>query len=188
MKILETERLILRPWGLSDAEALLRITGDPEVALAAGCPLHHSVEEAREMIRSMLEKGGAYAVTLREGGEVIGQIGHNPDPMRPAACESRMIGYMLGREHWGHGYMPEAVRALLRYLFEDVGVERAAIAHYSDNANSRHVIEKCGFVCEGMIRRAAFREADGTALDECVYSLSRPEYEAQRAAERGRAV
>lgn len=188
MKTLETERLILRPWKLSDAEALLRFTGDPEVAPAAGCPLHQSVGEAQEMIRSMLEKGGAYAVTRREDGEVIGQIGYFPDPMRSVECDSRMIGYMLSREQWGNGYIPEAVRRLLRHLFEDVGAERVAIGHFSENANSRRVIEKCGFVREGTMRRSMFRRQDGAVLDETLYSLSKSEYEALRALEGGTAI
>lgn len=183
MKTLVTGRLLLRPWTLDDASDLLEITGDPEVAPLAGCALHQSVSDAEGMIRSMLERGGAYAIICKEDGRLIGQIGIMADTLRSPQCDSRAVGYMLNRAYWGKGYMPEAMNEILRYLFEDVGVNRVSVSHFNGNGNSCRVIEKCGFTYEGTFRRSMFRKQDGAILDESVYSMSRREYE-QRTEER----
>ena len=73
--ILETERLILRPWTEDDAEELYKYACDPDVGPAAGWPPHTSVENSREIIRSILCAPETYAVCLRETGKPIGSVG-----------------------------------------------------------------------------------------------------------------
>ena len=78
--ILETERLILRPWRKDDAEDLYTYASDPEVGSPAGWPPHTSVENSREIIRTVLSAPETYAVCLRESGKPIGSIGfHRAD-------------------------------------------------------------------------------------------------------------
>ncbi|MBQ9068714.1 MAG: GNAT family N-acetyltransferase, partial [Eggerthellaceae bacterium] len=72
--MLETERLILRPWEESDAEDLYRYASDPEVGPIAGWPIHTSVENSREIIREVLSAPETYAVVLREVGHAVGSI------------------------------------------------------------------------------------------------------------------
>ena len=73
--ILETERLILRPWNECDAESLYKYAKDPEVGPVAGWPVHTSVENSREIIKSVLSADEIYAVCLREDNVAIGSIG-----------------------------------------------------------------------------------------------------------------
>lgn len=179
MRTLETERLLLRPWTLSDAEAFYKFAADPAVGPQAGWSPVASLEEAREKIRGYLERGGNWAVVLRETGELIGGTGYFDDPHRGPALESKMIFYHLSPKYWGHGYAPEAVRELLRYLFEDVGVEMVAVGHFSFNDASRRVIEKCGFTYECRLRGAYHRKSDGEQFDELCYSMTAEEYRDQ---------
>ena len=146
--ILETERLILRPWREEDAPALYRYACDPDVGPAAGWPPHTSVDNSREIIRTVLSAEGNLAVVLRETDEPVGSVGIMRDgagnvPMRPDEAE---IGYWLGKPYWGRGLIPEAVRALLRVCFEELGCAGVWCAYYEGNGKSRRVQEKCGFL------------------------------------------
>ena len=82
--ILETKRLILRPWQESDAEELYRHASDPQVGPAAGWPPHTSVENSRDVIRNILSHEANRAVVLKETGEVIGSVGVMTDGMGTA--------------------------------------------------------------------------------------------------------
>ncbi len=146
--ILETERLILRPWKEDDAEDLYRYACDPLVGPAAGWPPHTSVENSREVIRNILSHEENRAVVLKETGEVIGSVGvmRAGSGTAPVRDDERELGYWIGRRYWGLGLIPEAVRELQRYCFEELGCIGLWCAYYEGNDKSRRVQEKCGFV------------------------------------------
>ena len=110
--ILETERLILRPWKEDDAEDLYRYACDPLVGPAAGWPPHTSVENSREVIRHILSGEENHAVVLKATGEVVGSVGvmRSGSGTAPVCEDERELGYWLGRAYWGQGLIPEAVR------------------------------------------------------------------------------
>lgn len=145
---LVTDRLLLRPWRESDAEVLYRYAKDPAVGLIAGWPPHTSVENSLEIIRTVFSAPEVYAMVLKETGEPIGSCGimfgdgvHSAE-MQPTEAE---IGYWVGVPHWGNGYAPEAVRALMKRSFGKLGVTALWIGYYKENDKSRRVAEKCGF-------------------------------------------
>ncbi len=146
----ETERLLLRPWQESDAEALYKYAANPNVGPIAGWPPHTSIENSRDIIRSVLSAPESYAVVLKETGEAVGSIGimterseTNSAKMVDNECE---IGYWIGEPYWGQGLIPEAVRELLRHIFEDLHLSAAWCGYYDGNEKSRRVQEKCGFI------------------------------------------
>ena len=143
MSIIETPRLILRPWREADAADLYRYASDPQVGPAAGWPAHTSVEDSRNVLRTILMKPNTWAVTLRGSGEPVGSIGYFPGDCSLADKQPE-IGYWLARPFWGNGYIPEAVRALIALCFER-GAAAVWCAHADFNDKSRRVIEKCGF-------------------------------------------
>lgn len=146
MRTLETERLILRPWTEEDAQALYDYARDPRVGPMAGWPVHTSVEESRRILRDVLMPADNAAVTLKTTGEVVGCIGlKEPEKEERSAPGDKEIGYWVGAPHWGHGYMPEAVRELIRFCFEVLGCQNVWCGHYEGNEKSKRVIEKCGF-------------------------------------------
>ena len=147
---LETKRLLLRGWTQEDAPALYRYASDPRVGPACGWPPHTSEENSRQIIRAALSGPETYALVLRETGEPIGcasimSAGSGSAPMREGDA-SREIGYWLGAPHWGNGYVPETVNALLDRCFEALGCETVWCGYHEGNEKSRRVQEKCGFV------------------------------------------
>ncbi len=145
---LETPRLLLRPWEEKEAESLYKYAKDPAVGPIAGWPPHTSVENSREIIRTILSAPETYAVVLKQTGEPVGSIGlmfgdgtHTAEIVRNEA----EIGYWIGVPYWGQGLIPEAVRRLLRHAFEDLGLQTVWCGYYDGNAQSRRVQEKCGF-------------------------------------------
>lgn len=142
--ILETERLILRPWAESDAEELYKYASDKDVGYPAGWPAHTSVENSLEIIRTVLSAEETYAVCLKENGKPIGCVGFHRNDIAEDDDEYE-FGYWLGKEFWGQGIIPEASRELLRRAFCDLGMKRIWCGHYEGNFKSRRVMEKLGF-------------------------------------------
>lgn len=144
---LHTERLVLRPWEERDAESLFEYAKDPAVGPIAGWPVHASVEHSREVIREVLSAPETYAVCLREDRRTIGSIGLiAPAQSHTAARGTELeLGYWIGVPFWGNGYIPEAIRALQRHAFEDLGCTALWCGYYEGNEKSRRCQEKCGF-------------------------------------------
>ena len=145
---LETARLILRPWRLSDAEDLYRYASDPAVGPIAGWPVHTSVEFSRQIIRDVFSADETYAVCLRDDNRPIGSIGLIPPEQTYAAVgpNELEIGFWIGVPFWGRGLIPEAVREIERHAFEDLGCTALWCGYYDGNVKSKRVQEKCGFV------------------------------------------
>ena len=166
--MLETKRTLLRPFTEEDAADLFAYARDPRVGPIAGWKPHESVEESREIIRTVFASPNVFAVTDRETGRVIGSAGFAP---------TDELGYALSPDYWGRGLMPEVCRELLRYGFEEMGLEEIWCTHYQENHPSRRVIEKCGFLY-------AFTErlTDEFAPDRptCFYFLPRRVWEERR--------
>ena len=142
--ILETDRLILRPWEETDAEECYRYAKDPLVGPAAGWPAHTSVENSRQVIRDVLSAPETYAIVLKETGLPVGSIGLHHNDLAKGEDEAE-LGYWLGVPYWGQGLVPEAAREMLRHAFEDLKLERVWCGYYDGNEKSRRVQEKLGF-------------------------------------------
>ena len=142
--VLQTKRLILRPWREEDGEELYRYASSPEVGPAAGWPAHASVEESREIIRTVLSAPETYAVCLKEDGLPIGSVGFHRNDLAEEEDEYE-LGYWIGNPFWGRGLIPEASREMLRHAFLDLGMRRIWCGYYEGNQKSRRVQDKLGF-------------------------------------------
>lgn len=176
MKTLETERLTIRPWVVDDAGDLYEYARDPEVGPAAGWAPHAGPEVSAEIVRHFIERGDVWALELKENGKVIGSVGLHGDRRREGV-EARMVGYVLSRDYWGRGLMTEAVRRVMRFAFEEMGLAILSVSHYPFNSRSARVIEKCGFRREGTLRMAS-RIYDGRIYDDVCYSMTAEEFRA----------
>ena len=106
---METERILLRHWQESDAEALFKYASDPDVGPRAGWPAHKSVEESLEIIRTFFHNDTTWAIVLKETGEAIGCIGYYTHetsniPIGENDCE---VGYWIGKPYWNRGICTE---------------------------------------------------------------------------------
>lgn len=145
--ILETERLVLRPWEEADAEDLYSYARHPEVGPIAGWAVHTDVENSREIIRGILSAPETYAVVLKETGRPVGSIGlmlGKASNIGIPETEGE-IGCWIGVPYWGRGLIPEAVRELMRHGFEELNLERIWYGYFDGNIKSKRVQEKCGF-------------------------------------------
>lgn len=147
MKSLETDRLILRQWKESDSKDLYEYAKSPLVGPNAGWALHKSEEESKEIIKIFIESGENYAIVLKEENKVIGGIGlHDRKPDESLMyLNQREVGYVLNPRYWGKGIVPEAVKCLIEYGFNELELDLIWCGHFDYNTNSRRVNEKCGF-------------------------------------------
>lgn len=144
---LETQRTILRHWRICDAKELYKYASNPNVGPIAGWPIHNSVKESREIIKSVFKKPYTFAVVLKETEEPVGCAGlifgkacHIDIPNNEAE-----IGYWIGEPYWGQGLIPEAVNKLLEYSFDELKLNRIWCGYFDGNTKSKRVAEKCGF-------------------------------------------
>lgn len=175
---LKTERLILRPWTEADAENLYEYAKNPEVGPVAGWPVHTSVENSREIIRTVFAAPETYAVCLREDNKAIGcaavTIGAESNLNLPET--EGEIGYWIGVPFWGQGLIPEAVRELIRRGFEDLGLEKLWCGYFEGNTKSKRVQEKCGFLYHHTNRDMHWKLMDDIRTEH-VTCLTRSEWE-----------
>lgn len=148
---LQSERLLIRDWTLEDVPAAFEVYGDPEVMRYVGSGVaDESLEKTRMGIRRTIARDkdkplGFWAVELLESREVIGGalLKHLPDR------SDVEVGYHLGRKWWGQGYATEIATALLRYGFEQLGLEKIVGVTYPENVASQNVLQKAGLVHVG---------------------------------------
>ena len=156
-QIIETKRLILRPFAIEDAPAMYRNwASDPEVTKYLTWPAHANAE-LTEMLLKMWVADYAkpdyyqWAIELKEIGEPIGGISvvqQNEETMMAH------IGYCIGRNWWHQGIMTEALRAVMNCLFDEAGFERIEARYDPRNPHSGDVMRKCGMQYEGTMRKA----------------------------------
>ncbi len=144
--ILETKRLILRPWQDSDAEELYKYAKDPDVGPISGWPVHTDVRQSKEVIKNVLSADGTFAVVLKETGLPVGSIGYMFNTNIPTQQDECEIGYWIGKPYWGQGLIPEAAKELIRYCFSELKLNRILCGYYDGNEKSKRVQEKCGFL------------------------------------------
>lgn len=175
MKNLETKRLILRRWQSEDVQDLYEYAKNPEVGHMAGWEPHTDIGMSQTVLKQYMESDDVWAVALRENGKVIGHIKLTPDEDR-GKYVARYISYALSADYWGKGYMTEAVKAVIRYVFEESDeIDMLSAFHSGRNHQSKRVIEKCGFEYDCTIPEAA-KEYNGQLTDHICYHLLREEY------------
>lgn len=147
MKTLETDRLILRDWKEEDYLDLYEYACDDRVGPVAGWPVHENEDKSKTLIKKFITDNESYAIVLKSENKVIGGTGlKNTTPDETLKnLKQREIGYVLNPKYWGQAYVPEAVKALLKYGFEELKLDLIWCGHYDFNMKSKRVIEKCGF-------------------------------------------
>jgi ribosomal-protein-alanine N-acetyltransferase len=174
---LHTARLRLRPFGDADADGLFALHTSARVLRYWDAPPWSERARAGRFItacRQMAQEGtGArLAVDRLPDGMFIGWCSltrWNPD------YRSASLGYCFAEAAWGRGYATEAARALLRWAFETLDLNRVQAETDTRNAASARVLEKLGFVSEGTLREDCV--VKGEVSDSWVYGLLRREWQ-----------
>ena len=172
--VLTTDRLTLRPWRESDLSDFYEYASVDGVGQMAGWNPHKDMDESQRILSHFME--GKHVFALEYQGKVIGSLGvekYNEDYYPElAALQGREIGYVLSKSYWGHGLMPEAVRAVIDWLFSEIKLDFIIVGHFDWNNQSRRVIEKCGFTYTKTTR---FETKYGTTENAIEYILYHPE-------------
>ncbi|HPX93132.1 MAG TPA: GNAT family N-acetyltransferase [Bacillota bacterium] len=175
---LETERLILRRFTVADAEAMFKNwASDPEVTKYLSWEPHVNIEETREILRTWVNSYDfknyySWGIEIKDSETLIGSI---------AVVEGREnirlvhIGYCIGKPWWHQGYVSEALAELIRFFFEEVGVNRIESCHEPANTHSGDVMKKCGMQYEGLHRQSIYKP-DGQFPDACYYAILAEDY------------
>ena len=176
---IHTDRLILRPFMLSDAAEVQRLAGDRAIA-AVTQAIPHPYEDgmAEDWIKSHPKqfaegKGVVFAITFSETNLLCGAIGlsiHQED-------NRAELGYWIGKPFWGNGYCTEAALAVLKYGFESLGLHRIYSSHFSSNPASGRVMQKIGMIYEGCLRQHLLKW--GKFEDRVQYGILKSEWESQ---------
>jgi ribosomal-protein-alanine N-acetyltransferase len=152
--VLETDRLLLRPFSLTDSPDVQKLAGDEAIA-ATTLTIPHPYEDgmAEEWIGShqqRYEKAEVvtFAITFLDGRTLIGAIGLEINKQH----ERAELGYWIGKPYWNNGYCTEAAEAVVRYGFDELKLHRIHAAHFSRNRASGRVMEKIGMKHEGRLR------------------------------------
>lgn len=145
--VLTTERLTLRAWKQSDLDDFFEYASIDGVGQMAGWNPHKTKEETQMILDSFINHKKTFALVYEN--KVIGSLGieeYNVENY-PEYKElyGRSIGYVLSKDYWGKGFMPEAVHAVIDYLFNDVKLDFILVSHFDWNKQSQRVIEKSGF-------------------------------------------
>jgi RimJ/RimL family protein N-acetyltransferase len=144
MVTVETPRLVLRPFDAADAQPMLEIHADPEVAkYLVGGPTPVGVDGLTVAWRNVammighwhLRGYGAWAVAEKESGSVIGRVGF----WHPAGCHDIELGWVIRRSHWRRGFATEAAAAALVWGWDNIPVDRIVSMIQPDNAASLRV-------------------------------------------------
>ncbi|MDD3253009.1 MAG: GNAT family N-acetyltransferase [Lachnospiraceae bacterium] len=156
---IETERLILRPFTLKDAPAMYRNwASDDAVTRFLTWPSHKDLSVTEQVLGDWISHYSEanyyqWAIVFKEYlNEPIGCIGVNnriSDRLKIAH-----IGYCIGQNWWHKGIVSEALERIIKYLFDEIGVNRIESRHDPKNPNSGAVMKKCGMKQEGILRQS----------------------------------
>lgn len=163
MKTLESERLILRNWDISDLDDLHEFASNKKVSDLAGFKLKNNKEDSLKNLQMFitasneslgknelkeLDKLVFWAIELKESNKVIGWFEMCKATCAPAEETFKYlkeIGFTLSEEYWGQGLMPEAIGRVLNYLFNEEEIDAVVCSHFIYNNQSQKAITKCGF-------------------------------------------
>lgn len=172
---IQTKRLVLRKFVIEDAQAMYHNwASDPEVTKYLMWPPHDSPEISRMVIDSWIREYGRddyYQWAIEFEGIPIGSIS-----VVSGNDQTRMvhIGYCIGRKWWHRGIVSEALAGVIRFFFEQVGVNRIEARHDVNNPHSGDVMRKCGMILEGTFRQSDWNNQG--ICDTCCYSILRSDY------------
>ena len=175
--VIETERLILRKWELSDLDDFFEYACIPGVGEMAGWEHHKTKEDTLNVLKDFIEEDKTFAIVYKENNKVIGSIGVEFYSSSDKLTEfndyfGRELGFVLSKDYWNKGLMTEAIKALIDYLFNKLNYDFLLCGYFSKNVQSKKVQEKCGFK---PYRKLTFKTRFNTQEEGVLNLLLNPE-------------
>ena len=162
------ELIVLRAWQPDDLQPLLRIANNPRVAanMRNAFPHPYTAADGYDWLDLALNDLAETAWAVAVGGELAGGIGLLPQTDINAGTAE--IGYWLGEPFWGRGFATDAVRTLTSHALSELGYRRLFATVFASNVASCRVLEKSGYVREGVMRRSAIK--NGVIFDQVLFA------------------
>lgn len=172
----------IRRFQRRDVAALAKYANNPNVSayLRDAFPYPYSRREARIWVEAAMAQEVVSHFAIATKDELIGGVGFHPQ--EDVHRRSAELGYWLGEPFWDRGIASQAVPVVVAHAFEDFDLVRIFAYVFEGNAASERVLEKAGFVCEGVLRQSVFKQ--GRMLDQKLYALLRDEWQQQNPAAR----
>jgi ribosomal-protein-alanine N-acetyltransferase len=190
--ILTLKKSIARPFAPCDIPSLIAVANNPNVAryLRNIFPTPYTLKDAEDWITFCLsqppESRNYFALIHPDTGCVIGGLTIRPD--KDVHCRTAELGYWLGEEYWGQGFMSEAVSAFMDWIFEnlkvkdkdgaEVGLMRVWAGMFDQNETSVMLVKKAGFEFEGRLRASVWKH--GVVMDQLLYAMTRDDWEKRK--------
>lgn len=161
---------VLRPWTTGDEPSLVRHANNYKIwrNLRDGFPHPYTLADAEQWISFAQQKSPQTLFAVEVGGEAVGSVGLFPKS--DVERFSAEIGYWISEALWGKGIATAAVRALSTYGFKELGLTRIFAVPFISNLPSMRVLEKVGYVREGVLRRSAIKE--GVICNQALYAIT----------------
>lgn len=181
-KTIETERLILRRFAMSDVDAMFNNwANDEQVTKYLVWQAHRSKSETKDIVRHWIkryrrENFYQWAIVFKEINEPIGSIGIS---LMNENIGMAHIGYCIGKSWWQQGITSEALAAVICFLFEEMELKRIESRHDTANINSGKVMQKCGMIYEGTLRQNDYNNQG--ICDSAYYAILAEDYFQSRA-------
>lgn len=143
----ETERLILRKWKIDDLDDFYEYARVEGVGEKAGWAHHKNIDETKNILKIFMAERGNFAIEYKENNKVIGSIEIRPQEKSLPIDEGKIngnVGFVLSKDYWGRGIIPEAAGFLIDYVFSNNLVDNIYMGYYDHNAQSKRVQEKLG--------------------------------------------
>ena len=175
-KKIETKRLILRQFELSDCHDMYKWASNMEVVKYLSYYPHENIEQTKQILKHWTDgykNLNEYNWAIEYNGCVIGNIAVVLQDDESYSCH---LGWQIDVPYWNKGIMTEAARAVLDYLFGEVGYDRIASGHDTRNIGSGRVMQKIGMTLEGTFRRYIYQK-DGSIGDKNYYAILKSDWE-----------
>ncbi|MFW6287616.1 MAG: GNAT family N-acetyltransferase [bacterium] len=171
-KILESDRLRLRPFNSDDAYDVFEYARDEIVTKYLQWPPHENFKQTEKILKdSFIDKDSVYAIVLKSENKCIGCI----ELRLIEKHDKANFGYVLNRKYWNNGYMTEALDLILDLAFRNLKLNRVEATYYVGNDGSGRVMEKCGMIFEGRGRQEV--KIKGRYYDVNHYAILRNDWE-----------
>jgi len=175
---IETNRLLLQPYTLSDLENYHQLMSNPSVWQYSTTPTHENLEQSKQKLEQLItgyenNPLGFHALIDKTSNTFIGEAGVLSFNKATDRC---VIGYNLLPNFWNKGYATEISKALIAYAFDEIHAQRVEALAMKANAASCKVLEKSDMTLEGTLRN--FTKIDGIYHDVCYYGIIESDYKA----------
>lgn len=167
--IIKCSKCTLRNWRDSDLENLVKNANNSNIAsnMRDLFPFPYTIDNGKQWLEIAGKSENNFAITVND--QAIGGIGLSPgEDIERISAE---VGYWLGEKHWGKGIVSSALKGIVNYGFSDLNLKRIFATPFEQNIGSRKVLERNGFILEGILRKSVIK--NDKIYNQALYAKTR---------------